>query len=154
MGIAAVCLWAVTAAAGLVLLGTWIAKGGVHRMPGGRGRHRRLSRTLVFGHVLLAAAGLLVWIAYLALASSVLSWAALAIVILVAVLGLAMFVRWVPTYRGRARLGTGPGAAAHRAQPSPRQPPEQHFPILVVATHGVLAVTTVVLVVLTALGVR
>jgi hypothetical protein len=121
---------------------------------GGRGRHRRLSRTLVFGHVLLAVAGLLVWIAYLALASSVLSWAALAIVILVAVLGLAMFVRWVPTYRERARLGPGPGAAAHRAQPSPGQPPEQHFPVLVVAAHGVLAVTTVVLVVLTALGVR
>jgi hypothetical protein len=32
-------------------------------------------------------------------------------------------------------------------------PPEQHFPVPIVALHGVLAVTTVVLVLLTAAGV-
>ena len=32
-------------------------------------------------------------------------------------------------------------------------PPEQHFPVAIVAGHGVLAVTTVVLVFLAAIGV-
>jgi hypothetical protein len=36
---------------------------------------------------------------------------------------------------------------------TPGVPPEQHFPVPVVGVHGLLAVTTVVLVLLTALDV-
>jgi hypothetical protein len=35
----------------------------------------------------------------------------------------------------------------------PGVPAEQHFPVSIVALHGVLAVTTIVLVLLTALGI-
>jgi hypothetical protein len=153
MGIAAVCLWGLTALAGMVLFGTWLANGGVRRGAGARGRHRRLPRTLVLGHVLLAVVGLLVWIAYLTWGRGMLIWAALGVIAVVAVLGLVMFGRWVPSYRGRARFGTGPGAA-HRAPSTGRWAlPEHHFPVAVVAAHGVLAVSTVALVVLTAVGV-
>ena len=43
---------------------------------------------------------------------------------------------------------------SRRPQPSRRSavPPERHFPLPVVIGHGILAVTTVVLVVFTALG--
>ena len=42
--------------------------------------------------------------------------------------------------------GVGPGTDVGR-------PPEQHFPVAVVCLHGLLAVATLVLVLLTALGV-
>jgi hypothetical protein len=153
MGIAAVCVWGLTALAGLVLFGTWVAKGGVRRGAGQHGKHRRLPRTLVFGHVGLAIVGLLVWIAYLTIGQGMLIWAAVGVVAVVAVLGLVMFARWVPSYRGRARFGTGPGAA-HRMPATGRWAlPEHHFPVIVVAAHGLLAVATVALVVLTALSI-
>jgi hypothetical protein len=150
MGIAAVCLWGLTALAGLVLFGTWLVKGGVRRGAGRHGRHRQLSRTLVFGHVALAVVGLLVWIAYLTMGHGMLIWTALGVIVVVALLGLVMFARWVPSYRGRARFGVSPGAA-HRAPATGWSLPEQHFPVVVVAAHGVLAVSTVAVVVLTAL---
>jgi hypothetical protein len=106
----------------------------------------------VFGHALLAVVGLLVWIGFLTLARSKLTWEALGVIAVVAVLGLMMFDRWVPSYRGRARFGTGPGAA-HRAPSTHSALPEHHFPLVVVAAHGVLAVATVALVVLTAVRV-
>lgn len=146
MGIAALCAWSVTAAAGLFLLGTWVMEGGVRRVAHSSGRHRRLPPTLVFGHFLLAACGLLVWIAHLVLAWPVLGWVALIILLPVVTLGLSMFIRWVPTYR--LRRGYGNLGAAHRA------PPERHFPLTVVLGHGLLAAGTVALVVLANLGVQ
>jgi ABC-type anion transport system duplicated permease subunit len=71
-----------------------------------------------------------------------LTWVALAILVLVAALGLTMVVRW---RRDRTAVAAGETSAA--------RPPEQHFPVAVVYLHGLLAVTTLVLVPLTALGV-
>ena len=59
----------------------------------------------------------------------------------VALLGWTMFAIW---YR-RRRLGAAREAAG--------VPAEQYFPVPIVALHGVLAVTTVVLVFLAAVGV-
>lgn len=145
MSLIALALWILTALAGLVLLGTWVAAGGVRRARGAPGQHRRLPPALVFGHLLLAAGGLAVWAVYLGLQTAGLAWAALATLLVVATLGLIMFVRWVPAYRSRRAFGSSPGAA-HRAAP------EQSLPIAVVITHGLLAVGTVVLVLLAALG--
>jgi len=39
------------------------------------------------------------------------------------------------------------------ASPAPSLPPEQHFPVPLIGLHGLLAVTTLVLVLLTALGI-
>jgi len=69
----------------------------------------------------------------------------------VALLGLTMLTLWIPTYR---RHGTLTGAAETAAETATATlPAERHFPVAVVAGHGVLAVATVVLVLLTALGV-
>ncbi|WP_433521251.1 hypothetical protein ACQPZ2_28355 [Nocardia pseudovaccinii] len=138
MGIAALILWLLTAVGGFVLLGTWIAKGGT-RQPGAS----HLPVPVLFGHFALAVAGLVVWIVYLALDNDALAWIAFALLIPVALLGFVMLLRWLPVYRARTQTAvtTNP------------EPAEKHFPLAVVGGHGVLAVTTVVLVLLTALGV-
>ncbi|MEV6139594.1 hypothetical protein AB0L63_26790 [Nocardia sp. NPDC051990] len=138
MGIAALILWLLTAVGGFVLLGTWITKGGA-RQPGAS----HLPVPVVFGHFLLAVVGLVVWIVYLAVDNDALAWIAFALLIPVALLGFTMLLRWLPVYRARTETA---------ATPTP-EPAEKHFPVAVVGGHGVLAVTTLVLVLLTALGV-
>ncbi|WP_280263998.1 hypothetical protein [Nocardia abscessus] len=137
MGIAALIFWLLTAGGGFFLLGTWIARGGA-RQP----NSTHLPAPVVFGHFALAVTGLIVWIVYLLVDTESLAWVAFVLLIPVALLGFAMLLRWIPTYRARS-AGTA-GTA---------EPPEGHFPVAVVAGHGVLAVVTVVLVLLTALGV-
>ncbi|MBF6335795.1 hypothetical protein IU450_07845 [Nocardia abscessus] len=134
MGIAALVFWLLTAGGGFFLLGTWIARGGA-RQP----NSTQLPAPVVFGHFALAVAGLILWIVYLFVDTESLAWVAFALLIPVALLGFAMLLRWIPTYRARSAGTAGP--------------PEGHFPVAVVAGHGVLAVVTVVLVLLTALGV-
>jgi hypothetical protein len=148
MSIAALIAWVVTAAGGFVLLGTWIAKGGV-RAP----RTSHFPPALIFGHFALAAAGLVVWIIYLIVGTSLLAWIALGLLVLIAALGFTMFVRWIPTYRARATVTAGRTGGPGAAPAGDRVPAERHFPVAVVGAHGVLAVATVVLVVLSALGV-
>jgi manganese efflux pump family protein len=57
-------------------------------------------------------------------------------------LGLIMAARWIGVYR---RYGAPDSSTLVRV------PPERHFPRSVVAVHGILAVSTVVLVVLSVL---
>lgn len=137
MDIAALIVWVITALGGFVLLGTWIRRGGLAQQKAGTSR---FPAPVVFGHFLLAAAGLVVWIVYVVTGSDPLAWVAVVLLVLIALLGFAMFARWVPVQRGTAAAGS-------------EVPPEKHLPVPVVAAHGVVAVTTVVLVLLTALGV-
>ncbi|MFE3104950.1 hypothetical protein [Nocardia tengchongensis] len=144
MAIAALITWLLTATGGFVLLGTWIAKGGV-REP----RTSHLPPPVIFGHFLLAVIGLVLWIVYLVVDSDALAWVAFGFLVPVAALGFVMLLRWIPIYRA---------ARAAAAEPAPLSiagegPAEQHFPVLIVGGHGVFAVVTVVLVLLTALGV-
>jgi hypothetical protein len=57
-----------------------------------------------------------------------------------------MFAIWLRRRQARGAATSSGGVTADT-------PPEQHFPVPIVALHGVLAVTTVVLVLLTAAGV-
>lgn len=146
MSVAALIAWIITAGGGFVLLGTWIAKGGA-RTP----RTSHFPPALIFGHFALAAIGLVVWIIFLLVDSPALAWVAFVLLVPVAALGFTMLFRWVPTYRAAhattpAAPAGGPGAASADA------PAERHFPVVVVAAHGVLAVVTVVLVLLSALA--
>ncbi|MGW4090526.1 hypothetical protein [Nocardia sp. NPDC004750] len=144
MGIAALIFWLLTAGGGFFLLGTWIAKGGT-RQP----NSTQLPAPVLFGHFLLAVAGLIVWIVYLVVDNTAWAWIAFVLLIPVALLGFTMLVRWIPAYRARSAAGT----VERRSATGTAEPPEGHFPVAVVAAHGVFAVTTVVLVFLTALGV-
>ncbi|MFC7451349.1 hypothetical protein [Rhodococcus daqingensis] len=137
MGIAALVTWLLTAAGGFFLLATWITKGGA-RQP----RNSHFPPALIFGHFALAVVGLIVWIVYLIGDNDALAWTAFVLLVPVALLGFAMLIRWLPTYRAGAAAEAPSDAVA-----------EKHFPVAVVAGHGFLAVVTVVLVLLTALGV-
>lgn len=139
--------WALTAAGGFVLLARWVSRGGARR-PG----HSRFTPGLVFGHFILAALGLVVWILSLATGNRPLGWAALVLLVPVAALGFTMLARWLPTYR-QARYPVTAGGAHAAAGQAGDSPPERSFPVPVVGAHGLLAVTTVVLVLLSDLGV-
>lgn len=150
MSIAALITWVLTAAGGFYLLGTWIAKGG-NRVP----RTSHFPPALIFGHFALAAIGLVIWIIYVIAGGTTLAWIAFVLLLPVAVLGFTMLARWIPTYRARANVTAGGGgpSAADGTTPAAGAPAERHFPVAVVGGHGVLAVATVVLVLLSALGV-
>lgn len=143
MDIAALITWLITALAGFYMLGVWISHGGLRQQQSGESR---LPAPVVFGHFALAAAGLVVWIIYLAADSSALAWIAFVLLLPVALLGLTMFVRWIPVYRARTAVAAtgGPDAAS--------EPAERHLSVPIVTAHGVIAVITVVLVLISALG--
>jgi hypothetical protein len=148
---AALITWVLTAGAGFVLLATWLSRGGMRQGSGPRGQIRP---PLILGHFGLAATGLVIWIIYLATDSDALAWIAFVVLAIVAVLGWTMFAIWLRRRQARAAVAAGGAGGAAASSPAGGDvPAEQHFPVPVVALHGVLAVTTVVLVFLTAIGV-
>ena len=131
MSWAALILWIITAGGGFVLLAVWLKNGGMQQRDGGR-----IRPALILTHFLLAATGLVLWIVYVATDSSAIAWIAFALLLVVALIGFTMFGIWA---RQRSR--------------KEREPAEQKFPVAVVGLHGVLAATTLVLVLLAAAGV-
>jgi hypothetical protein len=141
---AALIAWVLTAGGGFVLLAIWLSRGGMRQ--GGEGGSR-IRPPLILSHFLLAATGLVIWIIYLANDSDTLAWIAFVLLAVVALLGWTMFAIW---WQRRQRGRTAQEAPTNVESDAP---PEQRFPVPIVALHGVLAVTTVVLVFLTAIGV-
>jgi len=120
------------------MLAIWLRHGGL--------KQRGISKIrpgLLFSHFPLAAAGLVVWIIYLASDDDYLVWKAFVILAVVAVLGWTMFFG-LP--RRRPAVGTD------EAQATPLEAPERRFPLPVVVLHGLFAVATVLLVLLTAIS--
>lgn len=148
MDIAALIAWVVTALGGFYMVGTWIQRGGIRQQQSGTSR---LPAPVLFGHFALAAIGLVVWIIYTAADKSALAWTAFGLLLPVALLGFVMLARWIPVYRNRTASGAAPAAASPAAEGT--VPAEQHFPLAVVLAHGLFAVLTLVLVLLTALGI-
>lgn len=143
MAIAALIAWLLTAAGGFYLLAIWIAKGGSRRTGSSH-----LPPGVMFGHLGLAAGGLLVWIGYLLTGRAGLAWTALVLLLPVAALGFLMLARWVPTYRARAAAPVGGASRGASAD----APAESRFPVVVVGAHGLLATVTVVLVLVAAMA--
>lgn len=148
MGIAALVLWILTAGGGFFLLAKWVAGGG-HRRPSST----KFPPAVIFGHFLLAAAGLVLWIIYLVIKNNVVGWVALIVLAPVALLGFTMVALWLPSYRNSRQLAQASGPSPGAVAPTTDAPPERAFPVAVVVAHGALAVTTVVLVLLTMVGV-
>jgi hypothetical protein len=140
MKVAALVTWVLAALMGGYLFATWIANGGLR--PRVDHQQSRFAPALIFGHGGLAASGLAVWITYLVLGTAALAWSALAVLALVATLGATMFGLWIRARRGQPR-------GRHSA--GPRHAAEDHFPPPAVLMHGLFAVTTVALVLATAL---
>jgi hypothetical protein len=144
--------WVVTAGFGFFMLLTWARAGGIRA---GAGASSHLPPPLVFGHFLLAAAGLVVWIVYLATDNRTLSWVAFAALVVVAGAGDVLVLRWWRDRRSgpAPRPGMAPGGGTATRSADVGVLAEQRIPSAAVATHGVFAVATAVLVLLVALGV-
>lgn len=128
MEFAALAAWILAAGAGAYLLLIWVAHGGLST------KVTRFPLLLVAGHPLAAVLGLAMWIAYLVTARSGYAWAAFCALLVVVLQGFMLFTRWLVGRGGRHARGA-----------------EQAFPATAVALHGGIAVTTVVLVFLTAM---
>lgn len=139
MSFVAVLTWFLTALAGIYLVAIWLIEYDPEYQSAAA---TRLPIWVILTHALLAITGLAVWVVYIFSDNERLAWAAVVILGVVATLGLTMAVRWIGVMRNRAY---------------PREarmiPPERHFPVTIVVAHGVLAVGTITLVLLTALNV-
>ena len=131
MSWAALITWVITAGGGFVLLAIWLKNGGMQQRDRGR-----IRPALILTHFALAATGLVLWIIYVANDSSTIAWIAFALLLVVALIGFGMFGIWM----------------SQRSRKDPA-PAEQRFPVAIVGLHGLLAATTLVLVLLAAAGV-
>jgi hypothetical protein len=144
MGVAALISWFVTAFVGLYLVAVWLIENDVSQ----GAVHSRLPGPVILGHVLLALSGLVVWVVHLLFGSASWGWAAVGILATIAALGFTMFTRWIPVHAAYVAAESTRGRSAEFDFPA-----ERAFPLSVVIIHGVLAVTTVTLVLLAMLGV-
>lgn len=143
MSTVALYTWMITILFGLLLLIIWIIE---YDRDFQRSARTRLSVPVMVLHSMLGMGGLVLWITYLLVDKQRLAWVTVVTLTAVASLGLATAGRWLRVYRTVPQ----PDAAL---EAKAVVPPERNFPVPVVITHGVLAVTTIGLVVLTALGV-
>ncbi|HEX4656368.1 MAG TPA: hypothetical protein VH307_03200 [Streptosporangiaceae bacterium] len=174
MDIAALVAWLVTAGSGSYVLGTWISRGGTLRQRAGA---TGSPPAVIFGHFGLALSGLVIWVVYLIAGWPALAWTTVGVLLQVAGLGMTTVFIGLPgrapavvtggvgpadrralSTRGTDPAATGPvvtgtavigkadadsiGRASDRGSPS----------LLIVVGHGLLAITTLMLVLLAALG--
>jgi manganese efflux pump family protein len=181
MGIAALIAWLVTAGSGAYVLGSWFARGGtLRRGARGAGAGTGSPPAFLLGHFGLALCGLVLWAAYLVTGWAALAWVAVGALLPVAGLGMATLVTGLPGRRAATAAGhsgdTGPaardtagiqvgGAGTSGATRTATihadsagtvgtgaVPVRARLAPMVVAAHGALAVTTMILVLLAALG--
>lgn len=177
MAIATLLCWVVTASLGGFMLRTWLASGGLRRE---RSREGGLPPQLIFGHMGLALTGLVLWIAYSASSARGLCWAAVAILTGVIALGICTVTLWTPyparahpdeeprpPPAGTAytpQPGSGSGSETESGftitdemikefldDPFPSSPGARgQFAAVIPVLHGLAALTTFVLAVMTA----
>ena len=82
---AALITWVITALFGFTMLTIWLRHGGLHQEVGGK-----TPPWLVFGHFLLAASGLVLWIVYVVADADALAWIAIGIPVMI---GISMMPR-------------------------------------------------------------
>jgi hypothetical protein len=145
MRFVALIVWFVTALWDLYMLAMWLIENDATRQDSAASR---LPLPVILSHVTLAVSGLLVWVVYLLVDRAALAWAAVGILVAIALLGFTMFARWIPVYRTPVAVG-GPQEGMLQIQDIPA---EGNFPLVIVLAHGTFAVSTLILVVLTALG--
>ena len=105
----------------------------------------RLPIPVIGTHAFLGMSGLVLWGSYLLVDEDRLAWATIVVLGTVATLGLIMAWRWIGVYRTYGN--PGPSMTSTVAVP-----PERRFPVPLVLGHGLLAVTTLGLVLFTVFG--
>ena len=126
----ALAAWLLTVASGVYLLAGWIAHGGLRRA-GRRGR----PPPVILSHFGLATAGLACWTGYVLSGAVAVAWLAVFLLLPVAGLGIATLMLAIPD-------------AAPRASTAQRS----RLPVVAIATHGILATVTMLLVLLAAIA--
>jgi hypothetical protein len=144
MSAASLFAWIATVLVGLLLLVIWLMEYDPQFQSTAA---TRLPIPVISTHALLGMAGLLLWGAYLLADEDRLAYATIADLAVAVALGLTMAWRWIGVYR-TYRTAPRRDASVTRVM---TVPPERHFPLSAVVLHGVLAVTTVILVVVTVL---
>jgi hypothetical protein len=132
-------VWMGTILAGLLLFGIWIME---YDREFQTAAETHLPVPVISAHALLGIGGLMLWIGYLLVDQDRLAYGAIAVLGTVALLGLIMAARWIGVYRAYANPDRASGSTI-------TVPPERKFPVPLVVTHGLLALTTIGLVVLT-----
>lgn len=128
---AALLAWIATALGGSALFLQWLRHRGLEQREGIRAPR-------LFSHAGLAVLGLAFWIGFVVTDERALAWVAVALLLVVAVLGVTMFLFW---FRG------------HNVRQHTVVPADASFPLPLVLGHGVLALTTLALAVLAASGI-
>jgi hypothetical protein len=136
MSVVALFTWMATVLVGLLLLVIWLME---YDRDFQNEAATRLPIPVISTHALLGLGGLMLWVLYLLVDQERLAYATIAVLAAVATLGMIMAVRWIRVYRAF----DNPNPSLSR---SVAVPPERHFPLPVVITHGILAVTTLGLV--------
>jgi hypothetical protein len=166
MDIAALIAWLVTAGSGFYVLRNWMSHGGSLRPRAGA---TGAPPSVIFGHFGLAVTGLVIWIGYLVAGWNALAWTAVAVLLPVAGLGMAALaiglpglpsLPTLPSLAGRTEPAVSPAAPAPaRASIGaggvgvlPARQVKRRLSPLIVVAHGTLAVTTMALVLLAAIG--
>ena len=157
MGVACLFMLLLTAGFGLFLATIWLIE---YDKDFQAAAATRLPPVVLTSHALAAVGGLTLWIAYLIWDSRKLAWYSVVALVLAATLGLFMAIRWIGVYRTKRaseRLApttlAAPVMAGNRSpRPEAVGPPERDFPLPAVIIHGIFAVTTLTLVLLTAFG--
>jgi len=144
MSAASLFAWIATALVGLLLLVIWLME---YDPQFQSATATRLPVPVISTHALLGMGGLILWGAYLLADEDRLAYATIVDLGIAVALGLTMAARWIRVYRTYRR----PASHAPSATQVVTVPPERHFPVSAVVLHGVLAITTVILVVLTVL---
>ena len=165
---AALVVWLLTAGGGLTMATIWLVRGGLRQRDevlelsyrhvadatdvtglAPAPRRSRIPVWMIGSHAALALLGLYLWIYYVdregeeGTGVGALPPLVVGLLLVVASFGALMVRRW---REGRSRLDEDEVPKAER-------PPEQHIPAAVMALHGLLAVATILLVFLTAVGV-
>jgi len=160
-------IWLLTALIGAYMSGVAMGLG----RPVGDPANTHWPTWLMFVHPTAAFVGLTVWIFFMADGDRLLAWIAFADLVLVAALGDVLLVTWLKDRRAEKRAE---GADVREVKmvknyvprpqqgvvqaPAPEMVPvtaleERRIPTIAVASHGLLAVVTMAMVLLCALGV-
>jgi hypothetical protein len=169
MDTAALIAWLVTAGSGAYVLVSWISGGGSLR-PANRADRADSTGSppaVIIGHFGLALTGLVLWASYLAVGWAALAWTAVCILLPVAGLGMATLTVGLPgrlsaedggeaggdttTAGGSEKTTASSGGTAVLSRRA--QSVRASLSPLIVVGHGLLAVTTMLLVLLAAVGV-
>jgi hypothetical protein len=163
--------WILTAGLGLYLISIWLIEYDKELQSAAA---TRLPSPVLTLHVLMAAGGLVAWAAFMIFDKNQLAWLSVIALVLAALLGLTMVIRWIGVFRakpashlasadwlsapvtayGPAGQETGEEGAGFAGRlAADIGPPERNFPLPVVIAHGAFAVITLFLVLLTALRV-